>query len=372
MFLKHLSIIFIICIVIIQCIPPELSISLELVKSGNSIGIPLSIGTPPQSFQCYLSTVLPKLYLPQYYPSGSSFMVSKIYEPNSSTTFIPLNNAQINLITEVSSSTFGYTASDTLSLLDDQLHVDNFSFITLTEGNQMNTKFICSIGLEYSFTTKDDAKYSLLENLVNSGLIYRRIFYINKQSKTSSTIVFGQTPINYNRLSHRKQYKKCKLIKSPTQPHLWQCNLNAIYFTSDSQIIPINEPLTWSFGGSINCVNAEVYETIKTLFFTSAIDEHICEEKYETGQTYLECIYSYSLTRTYREISIVYIIGKWNIRLNLDDLFHVVNDYTKWFGLIKCDKNITGVGFTWSFGLSHIKKGVFIFDKDNNEFGLSE
>ena len=233
----------------------------------------------------------------------------------------------------------------------------------------MNTKFICSIGLEYSFTNKEDTKYSLLEHLVTSGFIYRRIFYINKQSKTSS-IVFGKAPIDYRRLSHRKRYKKCKLIKSPSEPHLWQCNLNAIYFTSNYQIIPINEALTWSFGGSINCVNADVYETIKSFFFASAIDEHICEEKHETGQTFLECIYSFSIGKYYKETSIVYVFGKWSIRINLDDLFHVVNDYTKWFGLIKCDKSEHG--FNWSFGLSHINKGVFIFDKDNDEFGISE
>ena len=131
MFLKHLTVIFISCIVFIQCIPPELAISLDLVKSSNLHGIKLSIGTPPQSFQCYLSTVLPKLYLPQYIPSGSSFITTKIYNPNSSTTFVPLNNAQVNIIQDVSSSTFGYTASDTLSILDNQLHIDNFTFITL-------------------------------------------------------------------------------------------------------------------------------------------------------------------------------------------------------------------------------------------------
>lgn len=352
----HISVIF--------CAPRDTSLTLDLIFSPpGDYAFEITIGTPPQYFECYLSTVLPKLYLPQYSSSGTLVKSSSqlMFNPRLSSTVQP-KEPKPTSFSEISPTSKGYIATDTLTL--SHRHVlDKFNFISLTQGSNIDNTFACSIGFEYLFKESNDNSFSIINSLYNSGQIYIRFFYIIKNQYESSFNI-GKFPPHYNEKEYRKDYKKCSLLTSKTHPHLWQCNLNAIYFSEINEIIELNKPLTWSFGGTVNCVDNSIYKIIKDKYFRTALDSQECVELNGSYRTFIKCNAHFTLRNN---PIISYIFGKWNMKFNMNKLFSEVEDGKKWFSIMKCDEG--DFGFNWSIGLFHIKKGMFIFDKENQVFG---
>ena len=349
---------------IIHNAPRDLSATLELIYSSGNYALEITIGTPPQSFECYISTVLPKLYLPVY----SSFVnlikstSQSVFEPHLSSTFTKENSYPIPLH-QLSSK--GYISTDKLTF-SFKHSLNQFQFITLTEGHNIGKTFSCSVGFEYLVNEANDNSFSIINSLYSSGQIYIRVFYIIKNQHDSSFSI-GKYPPNFLEFSHRHQFKKCSLVASKTHPYLWQCHLNAIYFSNMNDVIEINKALTWSFGGNVNCVNEEFYNVMKEKYFKSALSMHDCHEVFESERIHLDCNSRFEING---DPTINYVFGKWNMKFKLNELF-VAGDYSrKWFGIMKCKEG--HLEFNWSIGLFHIKKGTFLFDKEKQLFAYSE
>ena len=215
------------------------------------------------------------------------------------------------------------------------------------------------------FKDPDDNSFSIINSLYTSNQIYLRLFYIIKD-KHNSSFTFGKYPSKYNDEAFRHLYKKCSLLISKTHPHLWQCRLNAVYFSDSSDVIELNKALTWSFGGTVNCVSEPLYSTLKAKYFKNALYNDECEESIGNDRTYINCDSKFSIDGN---PSVSYVFGKWNMKFNLNELFYKEDNGHKWFSLMKCEEGNSG--FNWSIGLFHIKKGTFVFDKVQHLFGYS-
>ena len=347
--------------------PRDMSATFDLIycPSSDSYAMEIHIGTPPQTFECYLSTVLPKLYLPQYDSPGTLTMPTSqlVFHPRLSSTFESKESSPVPF-PELSFSSEGFTSSDLLSF-SYRHSLPKFQFITLTRGPNIDTTFSCSVGFEYMFKDPDDNAFSIINSLYNSNQIYLRLFYI-KKDKHNSSFTFGRYPNKYNDEGYRYQYKKCSLLISKTHPHLWQCRLNAIYFSDSSDVFELNKAVTWSFGGTVLCVDQTFYNIVKRKYFKDAINNDECEEIYGYERTYLNCNSNFSFPE---DTSVSYVFGKWNMKFKFNELFYKEDNGHKWFALMKCEEGNSG--FNWSIGLFHIKKGTFIFDKEQHFFAYS-
>ena len=359
--------------------PRDMSETLDLIyiPSSDSYSLQITIGTPPQSFECYLSTVLPKLYLPQYDSSGTITKSTSqlIFHPDSSSSYSHNDTSPISF-PEISFSSEGYTSTDVLAFTRRHT-LQKFNFITLTRGPNIDNTFSCSVGFEYMFKDPNDNTFSIINSLYDSNQIYLRLFYIIK-NKHNSSFTFGKYPPKYNDITYRYQYKKCSLLISKTHPHLWQCRLNAMYFSDSNDVIQLDKALTWSFGGTVNCVDDAMYRIIKTKYFKNALYNDECEEVYNGDRTYLNCISSFVIRGNSNngdndndddDVTVSYIFGKWNMKFKLNEMFYKEDHGHKWFGLMKCEEGNSG--FNWSIGMFHIKKGTFVFDKEQHFFAYS-
>jgi hypothetical protein len=139
-----------------------------------------------------------------------------------------------------------------------------------------------------------------------------------------------------------------------------------MYFSDSDDVIPLNKALTWSFGGTVNCVDEVMYSVIKVKYFKNALNNEQCEEMVSGDRMYLNCKANFTING---DPTVSYVFGKWNMKFKLNDMFYKEDNGHKWLSIMKCDEGSSG--FNWSIGLFHIKKGTFVFDKEQHLFAYS-
>ena len=237
-----------------------LSKSVEFEVFTNQNGVPslvLALGTPPQQFNFYISTILSKLYIIQ-----KNKEVKNAYDSKSSSTFQCSNYETIRL-PYFGSNIKGIEGKDTLTLFSN-LKINSFPFMLITEGHP-GYYYNGTIGLPYQ--EKEDKDYSLLYQLSINGLIDYQVFYI-KRTGDKLNFIIGEYPLLF-----KQHYKECQLMKRTKDGELnkkWMCNLHSIFF-DNYKMFYIDEPISFSIGGNIFCVSKEFYEYIVMNFFEKAI-----------------------------------------------------------------------------------------------------
>ena len=223
----------------------ENTIELQVEESNfHSITITLGIGSPPQYFTFYFSTILQKLYI----ADGSNFPDG--FDPSKSSSF--RDESRIITLPYAGYNSKGKYCFDTIQM-SIGLNVKDYPFVLITEG-LINYKNKGTIGFEYLTRSKAEDEYSFMKRLKKLGIINKEIFYIDSTGE-KPRLILGGSPL-ITQLQERRG-KKCKLINvmenSLTNNPLWQCNLNAIYF-DDDDFYPVKKRITFSIGGNVICV----------------------------------------------------------------------------------------------------------------------
>lgn len=335
----------------ILSIPLEEYKYLEIPLISNIYGMPgisLSLGSPPQTFDFYISTILHKTYI----TSKNNYEIG--FSPNNSISYF--SNNELQKLPFISNKAKGISSQDSLLIHTKygSAIVPNFNFFLLTEGDY-GFHYIGSFGLEHTFENKEDEKYSVINMLYKEGKIAHKIFFLTKMFN-KVTLTIGRFPIDY---FNTKTYKFCSLSSSP----YWQCQLNAIYF-DDYSLYPINEYVTFSLSGNIMCVSDYFYTQMKQKYFYDALMKNECNEEVKENKKTLICIYPYTVPK---DPEISFIFGKWNIKFKMNKLFFVTGDYEKWFALMKCKDD----EFKWSMGYHYFSGSTIVFDKENEKLGFN-
>ena len=299
-----------------------LSKSVEFEVFTNQNGVPslvLALGTPPQQFNFYISTILSKLYIIQ-----KNKEVKNAYDSKSSSTFQCSNYETIRL-PYFGSNIKGIEEKDTLTLFSN-LKLNSFPFMLITEGYP-GYYYNGTIGLPYQ--EKEDKDYSLLYQLSINGLIDYQVFYI-KRTGDKLNFIIGEYPLLF-----KQHYKECQLMKRTKDGELnkkWMCNLHSIFF-DNYKMFYIDEPISFSIGGNIFCVSKEFYEYIVMNFFEKAIANNQCEERYERTDKSIYCENSFFLKQT-----ISLILGKWTLKIKMDNFWIITDVHDKLFSLSECKR----------------------------------
>ena len=328
-----------------------LSKSVEFEVFTNQNGVPslvLALGTPPQQFNFYISTILSKLYIIQ-----KNKEVKNAYDSKSSSTFQCSNYETIRL-PYFGFNIKGIEGKDTLTLFSN-LKINSFPFMLITEGHP-GYYYNGTIGLPYQ--EKEDKDYSLLYQLSINGLIDYQVFYI-KRTGDKLNFIIGEYPLLF-----KQHYKECQLMKRTKDGELnkkWMCNLHSIFF-DNYKMFYIDEPISFSIGGNIFCVSKEFYEYIVMNFFEKAIANNQCEERYERTDKSIYCENSFFLKQT-----ISLILGKWTLKIKMDNFWIITDVHDKLFSLSECKRQ----NINWSIGYSLLGTNLLVFDKQKDKLGFS-
>lgn len=322
--------------------------SVEFEVFTNNYGVPsivLALGTPPQQFNFYISTILFKLYIIQ-----KSKAINNAYDSKSSSTFQCLNYETIRLA-NFGSNIKGIKGKDTLTLFSN-LKINSFPFMLITEG-QPGYYYNGTIGFPYQ-----EKEYSLLYQLSINGIIDYQVFYI-KRTEDKLKLIIGEYPLLFIR-----HYRECQLMKRTKFGELnkkWECNLHSIFF-ENNKMFYIDEPLSFSIGGKIFCVSKEFYEYIVIHFFEKAIANNQCEESSNNIDNKIYCEQSFFLKQT---ISLIF--GKWTLKIKMDNFWVITDVHDKLFSVSKCKKH----NINWSIGYSLLGTNILVFDKQKDKLGFS-
>ena len=335
----------------------ENTIELQVEESiFHSITITLGIGSPPQYFTFYFSTILQKLYI----ADGSNFPDG--FDPSKSSSF--RDESRIITLPYAGYNSKGKYCFDTIQM-SIGLNVKDYPFVLITEG-LINYKNKGTIGFEYLTRSKAEDEYSFMKRLKNIGMINKEIFYIDSTGE-KPRLILGGSPL-ITQLQERRG-KKCKLINvmenSLTNNPLWQCNLNAIYF-DDDDFYPVKKRITFSIGGNVICVDQVFFVYLKMHHFQNELNSGNCWEETSNSNSLIICRSSYTI-KSMKQISIM--IGKWNLKYNVNDLFSSYSYTSKYFEISYCHSNLE-TPFEWSIGYKHLKNLTIVFDKESGYVAL--
>lgn len=324
----------------------EIILPLEL----NEFGIPhieLSIGTPKQTIKVFLSTVLPKLYI-------ASSKDKEIGFNDEASITLENNSTERIIFPSIGNGCSGKKVKDTLSINSNIL--SNYPFIMIDQGD-VSYYYRASLGFEYQSVNEEEEEYSFVTNLYRRNIINYQMFYI-KREKNSYKLVIGNAPSN----TYKKNYKICNLIRKDNfglPNSLWQCTLHAIYL-DDFTFIQVEQPISFSLGGNIICVNKHFYEIFKDKYFISSLTNHNCVEDVQNKRYFIRCNDDFSFPKAHM---ISFVFDKWNIKFNLNSLF-LPPDYNnqKRFCIMNCEQ--TQINF--SIGYKNLGITTLVFDKENS------
>lgn len=314
--------------------------------------IELSLGTPPRKYRFFLSTLTPRIYIAES---------EEGYNPSLSSTFEE-EEGGIMTLPKIGRDVIGKKVRDTLSF-NNNYQITNFPFVLLKAGD-VRYYYKGSLGLEYQSATDEDDEFSFINHLYRNNIINFFIFYIQyDKTDNSKKLVFGKAPINS---FITRKFKTCKLRKRDKVGNLnisWQCFLNSVYF-DDNSLYTIDQPIAFSIGGNIMCVNSQIYDAITQKYFIKAMNSGICWENKQSEKSYIKCAEEFTLDGI---AFIALVFGKWNIKLKINTLFLVLNDSTKQFQIMNCENSQN----QWTIGYNILGISTLVFDKENNMLWLS-
>ena len=319
----------------------------------NEYGVPsiqLSLGTPPRKYKFFISTIISRLYIAESEDG---------YIPSLSSTFENDEGGLIEL-PDLGRDVKGKKVRDTLSF-NNNYQMTKFPFVLLKKGD-VNYYYKGSLGLEYQSVTDEDDDFSFINNLYRKNIINFFIFYIQHDKRDNTKkLIFGTAPINS---FITRKFKTCKLRKRDKIGNLnisWQCFLNSVYF-DDNSLYTVEQPISFSIGGNIMCVNKEIYDVVKKKYFSQAISSGTCWEKEESNRHFIKCQNEFSLNE---DAYIALVFGKWNIKLNINSLF--LSTSNKQLQIMNCENT----NHPWSLGYNILGISTLVFDKENGMLWLS-
>lgn len=359
LFIFHLSLISLIVIPINDKIKdidyyPHFSLhsNLEIAVKWNiysELYIIMSFGSNKKEIELFLSTIDNYVYITEYSSANSSsFEADNIF-------------LQLDFIRE---GLLGRSSRDDITI--NSITISKLKFVNLMDSNVIYY-YRGALGLGYYFPksniTDSSMNYSILFQLKSRNIINNYIISLSN-AESQKHLILGEYPSNLPQNPNQFIYKTCPLVKqnSNNKPnHLWQCTLNAIYINNN--LFTINEPITFSLGGTVMNVPKQFFDFLIETFFKEAIEKKICyirDDRYHG----VRCKEIKELK--IKEMNLV--IGKWTIKIDTNRLFqrvHLLDSY-----LFRPVLGVNHCTNEWVFGLTFLRNYQPVFDGEKGEFGL--
>lgn len=307
----------------------------------NSPLIDVCVGEPQQCFVMKIATNMCESFIIS--PRGNR----KGYEISKSTTAQSVvEPKQISYSTEKLTA---YKVQDNLSIKNAKISLINFSFYLVIKGFD-NSLYDGVIGLGHIYS---DNSFSLIQMLYNQYYLGKLMFsttFISRESR-------GILRIGYHSLSKSEKYKVTNLIWEQ-EKKFFEIQINSIIVSKGPECYTYNklQDTLVSPGSNRMFCPKEFFYFMKNTIFQN-FDGDICTTERDGPYQYIRC-----WRKLIRKIDfgiIKFIIGKWNLELNLNDLFAECEGYLC-FEIAYFEQNTR-----WVFGYPLLKEYHTIFDKEN-------
>ena len=223
------------------------------------------------------------------------------------------------------------------------------------------------IGLGYRGSANEE-KYSFINQLYNSGLIFHRVFTQNFEKGDQGIISFGEIPKNV--VNDFKNYGRCPVLDKivdgkKIKNRKWECELNGIYFGNEydeNKVVKYeNTRVSFFSFRTIALVPKEVFEYFEKNYFQKYIQDNICQKLNTQGYEIIGCK---KILDDAPKLNLVY--GDWVMSLPPSKLFSYKKN-TELYEFIFYHKNNFE---SWSLGRPIVRLFHMVYDYQNQEVGF--
>ena len=223
------------------------------------------------------------------------------------------------------------------------------------------------IGLGYRGSANEE-KYSFINQLYNSGLIFHRVFTQNFEKGDQGIISFGEIPKNI--VNDFKNYGRCPVLDKivdgkKIKNRKWECELNGIYFGNEydeNKVVKYeNTRVSFFSFRTIALVPKEVFEYFEKNYFQKYIQDNICQKLNTQGYEIIGCK---KILDGAPKLNLVY--GDWVMSLPPSKLFSYKKN-TELYEFIFYHKNNFE---SWSLGRPIVRLFHMVYDYQNQEVGF--
>ena len=333
----------------IPLIKAKVTIPCELSEGGQML-TRICLGSPPQCFIFKIATNINESFI-----LASSVILSGFKTDQSSTFFDTEEKIEIN---HASIDYSGTIAQDTISFPNSDIFIHNFPFYLITNGFG-GKRYIGVLGLGKNYFENE---FSIMSMLFMNDFIHNQIFSVNIDSNEQK----GYLTFGYHDTTNKKRYKSTEIIGGIETPTFDTMLDGIIYYNKDndidsSTVMVYHSPQTAYFSPGANkiyCPGKFFWFLTEQVFKKYIETRKICYTE-EEGGIYLSLICTKEILS--EDLGFLkFIFGKWNVELNLHDLFLEINGEL-------CNEIVFANDETkWIFGTPFLKKYSVIFNGDNN------
>ena len=319
----------------------------------NQIIAEICLGTPPQCLKFKIATNIDETFV----YSNSLDWVKGFDITKSQSALVLEEDIEF---THASSTYRGYSASDTLSIKNTDINLEDFSFYVVKSG-VVSPDYSGVLGLGKKY---EDNEFSFVSMLYQYDYIDDQVFSLTYEPQTASGIL----KLGFHELSDNKMYKVCDIVEDDDVPY-FEVTMDGIIYENMEKG---GENFANSFAqpqvvlmspGANNIYCPEpFYKFMVDKIFKEIINPKAkCSyDSREAGFSQIECE-NKILDDDLGEIR--FIFGKWNINLRFVDLFedcHNGKNNNVCFTIILA----RGENFKWGFGYPLLKQYPVVFDYD--------
>ena len=319
----------------------------------NQIIAEICLGTPPQCLKFKIATNIDETFV-----YSTALIPSRGFDITKSKSSLVLEE-DIEF-THAFSTYTGYSASDTLSIKNTDINLEDFSFYVVKTGS-VSPYYSGVLGLGKKY---EDNEFSFVSMLYQYDYIDDQVFSLTYEPQKASGIL----KLGYHELSDNKMYKACDIVEDDDVPY-FEVTMDGIIYENMEK-------------GGENFANA--FAQPQVVLMSPGANNIYCPEpfyKFMVEKIFKEiikpkanCIYDskeagYSQIECENKIldddlgEIRFIFGKWNINLRFVDLFedcHNNQNNNVCFTIILS----RGENFKWVFGYPLLKQYPVVFDYD--------
>lgn len=250
----------------------------------------------------------------------------------------------------------GIIITDTLKISKTDITINNYYMFLIEDKSVLSNYYEGFLGFGLVDNNSSNKLKDLASVLFEQNLIVFQKISMTHLSNDSGVLTIGDLPSEIS--ENKKKYKTCSIGNEKE----WKCLLKSIYF-EDGTIFPIDSQLNIALGGNIFHVDKGFFDFFINKYFDNDITQGRCRVSMQGGFDTLCCQKEYNTNNLF---NLSLVIGKWNIKLKIKDLFYDFDeDYTEKMCLFIVQKSNE-----WFISPSIMKKYTVVLDKDGYKIGF--